>query len=201
MSTLCLRVLPALASLLTFTLHAQVDRVTGKEIKLQLGDRLPQADIARMEGILEILAEEPFRGRADLPKLAAETELADQELLQVSSALTLLGFALLERGDILLTKLGKQYVQAENAERQALFGRQLLEHVPLVAYIHHGLKQDPSGDLHEDLFLKLLRFTLDEADAASALRVAIEWGRYGELFEYDFHTGVIHLPKGEENLA
>lgn len=176
-------------------------RVTGKEIKLQLGDRLPEADIARMEGILERLTDEPFRGRADLPKLAEETELADQELLQVSSALTLLGFALLERGDILLTKLGRQYVEAENAERQALFGRQLLEHVPLVAYIHHGLKQDPSGDLHEDLFLKLLRFTLDEANAASALRVAIEWGRYGELFEYDFHTGVIHLPSSEEKLA
>jgi NitT/TauT family transport system ATP-binding protein len=173
-------------------------RVTAKEVKLQLGDRLPEADIARMEGILELLADEPFRGRADLPKLAEETELTDEELLSVSSALTLLGFALLDHGDIILTPPGEEYVHADNPGRQALFGRQVLENVPLVAYIHHGLQQDPSGDLHEDLFLRLLRFTLNEADAKSALRIAIEWGRYGDLFEYNFNTGVIQTAKTED---
>jgi hypothetical protein len=72
-----------------------------------------------------------------------------------------------------------------------MFGKQLLEHVPLIAYICHGLEQDKSGDLPEDLFLKLLRFTLSEEEAERALRVAIEWGRYGDLFEYNFNTGVI----------
>ena len=176
-------------------------RVTGKEIKLQLGDRLPEAEISRLEGILELLADEPFLGRADLPKLAEETEFSDEELLAVSSALTLLGFAHLDHGDIILNPLGEQYVRASNPERQAIFGRQLLENVPLVAYIRQGLVQDPSGDLHEDLFLRLLRFTLDEADAISALRVAIEWGRYGDLFEYNFNTGVLNMPKDEETPA
>jgi NitT/TauT family transport system ATP-binding protein len=163
--------------------------ISEKEVKVQLGDRLPQADIAHMEGILELLAEEPFAGRADLPLLAEETDLTDAELLEVTNALLLLGFAHLENGDILLTELGAQYV-ASNA-RQAVFGKQLLEQVPLIAYICHGLAQDKSGDLPEDLFLKLLRFTLSEEEAERALRVAIEWGRYGDLFEYDFNTGVI----------
>ena len=176
-------------------------RITGKEVKLQLGDRLPDAEIARMEGILELLADEPFLGHADLPKLAEETELSDEELLAVSSALTLLGFAHLEHGDIMLNPLGKQYALANNSERKVIFGQQLLENVPLIAYIRQGLVQDPSGDLHEELFLRLLRFTLDEADALSALRVAIEWGRYGDLFEYDFNTGVLNMPKDEETLA
>jgi len=176
-------------------------RVTEKEVKLGLGDRLPEAEIARMEGILELLADEPFLGRADLPKLAEETELSDQELLDVSRALTLLGFVLLDHGDIIITPLGGQYVLANNHERKEIFGRQLLENVPLVTYIRHGLVQDPSGDLHEDLFLKLLRFSLDEADAISALRVAIEWGRYGDLFEYNFNTGILNMPKSEEAAA
>ncbi len=180
---------------------ARTGRVTGKEIKLQLGDRLPEAEIVRMESILELLAEEPFLGRADLPKLAEESEFSDQELLDVSSALTLLGFAHLERGDIILTQLGRQYALASNSERKGIFGQQLLEHVPLIAYIRQGLVQDPSGDLHEDLFLRLLRFTLNEADAISALRIAIEWGRYGDLFEYDFNTGVIAMPKNEDATA
>ena len=154
-----------------------------------------------MESILELLADEPFMGRADLPKLAEESEFSDEELLAVSSALTLLGFAHLEHGDIILNPLGEQYIHADNPERKAMFGRQLLENVPLIAYIRQGLVQDPSGDLHEDLFLRLLRFTLNEADAISALRVAIEWGRYGELFEYDFNTGILNMPQDEETVA
>ncbi|MGO8756186.1 MAG: nitrate/sulfonate/bicarbonate ABC transporter ATP-binding protein [Gallionellaceae bacterium] len=180
---------------------ARTGRITGKEIKLQLGDRLPEAEISRMEGILELLAYEPFLGRADLPKLAEETEFSDEELLAVSSALTLLGFAHLEHGDIILNPLGEQYVRASNPVRQAIFGRQLLENVPLIAYIRQGLVQDPSGDLHEDLFLRLLRFTLDETDANSALRVAIEWGRHGDLFEYNYNTGILNMPQNEETAA
>jgi NitT/TauT family transport system ATP-binding protein len=168
-------------------------RMTQKEIKVKLGDRLPEADITRMEGVLESLAEPPFSGRADLPKLAAETELIDEEFLTVSNALTLLDFVQLDHGDMLITPTGEQYVRASNPERQALFGRQVVEHVPLVAYIRQGLEQDPSGDLPRGLFLRLLRYTLNEEDAERALRVAIEWGRYGNVFEYDFNTGVIRM--------
>ncbi|MYN43844.1 ATP-binding cassette domain-containing protein [Pseudoduganella sp. FT93W] len=172
--------------------------ISEKEVKLQLGDRLPQAGIAHMEGILELLAEEPFHGRADLPQLAEETELTDAELLEVLNGLILLGFAYLTNGDILLTELGSKYAAASNTERQEMFGHQLLEHVPLIAYICHGLEQDKSGDLPEDLFLKLLRFTLSAEEAEKALRVAIEWGRYGDLFEYNFNTGVIQMAKEDE---
>lgn len=179
---------------------ARTGRVTEVEIKLQLGDRLPEADIARMEGILELLTEEPFHGHADLPKLAEDTELTDKELLEVSRALTLLGFVQLAQGDVVVTQLGTDYVASTKAERQKTFNKQLLENVPLIAYIRHGLEQDSSGDLPEDLFLKLLRFTLNQAEAERALSIAIEWGRYGEVFEYNFNTGVIHLPKDEKNI-
>ena len=176
-------------------------RLAEVEIKLQLGDRLPEADIARMEGILELLTEEPFHGRADLPKLAEDTELTDKELLEVSRALTLLGFVHLAQGDVVITKLGIAYVASSKLERQRIFSDQVLENVPLIAYIRHGLEQDPSGDLPEDLFLKLLRFTLNQTEAERALSIAIEWGRYGDVFEYNFNTGVIHLPKDEKNIA
>lgn len=35
-------------------------------------------------------------------------------------------------------------------------------------------------------------------EAKRVLEVAIEWGRYGEIFEYDFHTGRLKLPDQEE---
>jgi len=176
---------------------ARPGRAAEREARLTLGDRMPMADVARMEGLLKLLSEEPFSGRADLPQLAEEAELTDDELLEASHALALLGLAILAYGDIVITSLGEHYVAGSKTLRQQIFGQQVLERVPLIAYIRHGLEQDPSGDLPEDLFLKLLRYTLDEAEADRSLRVAIEWGRYGEVFEYDFNTGVIHLPDGE----
>ena len=177
------------------------DRTLDKEMKLQLGDRLPETDINRIEGIIELLADEPFNGKADLPMLAEETELTDKQLIEVSHALSLLGFAKVANGDILITPLGKNYVNALNAQRHIIFGEQLLEHVPLVAYIRQGLEQDASGDLPKDLFIKLLRFTLNASEAEQALSVAIEWGRYGDLFEYNFNTGVINIPKDEKIIS
>ncbi|HET7032958.1 MAG TPA: AAA-associated domain-containing protein, partial [Casimicrobiaceae bacterium] len=144
---------------------------------------------------------EPFRGRADLPMLAEESGLDDKELLDVTTAMTLLGFAHLDGGDIILTPLGHDFAQADQGERKAIFGHQLRENVPLVAYIRHGLDQDPSGDLPEQMFLKLLSYTLTESEAEAALRVAVEWGRYGDLFAYNYNTGVIHLPDAAEAAA
>jgi NitT/TauT family transport system ATP-binding protein len=172
-------------------------RASDKEARLKLGDRLPDVHVTRMEGLLELLAGEPYLGRADLPHLAAATELSADELLHVSSALTLLGFAQIDRGGLLITELGQRYVVANKVMRQTLFGQQILTHVPLIAYIRHGLEQDPSGDLHENLFLRLLRFTMNESEAQRVMRVAIEWGRYGEVFEYDYTSGVIRLPESE----
>ena len=170
---------------------------TGEPAPLQLAERLPEADITRMEGLLELLAGETFRGRADLPRLAEETELTDDELLPLAQAVSLLGLAKLAEGDLHLTPLGQRYVQGAHALRQELFGQQLLTHVPLAAHIRHSLEQEDSGELPEEPFLRLLSESLDAAEAERVLRTAIEWGRHGEVFEYNYTTGLIHLPQGE----
>ena len=165
-----------------------------------LSDRLPQADVSRMEGVLELLAQPPFNGHADLPNLAEETELTDDELLLAAQALHLLGLATVAHGDIAVTPLGRRYVEGENVLRQEIFGQQLLMHVPLAAHIRNSLEQEESGLLPEEPFLRLLRESMSAAEAERVLRVVIEWGRYGEVYEYNYNTGQIHLPEGEDAL-
>jgi len=179
------------------TAKASRGRPVSKETKLQVGDRLPDAGVSHIEAVLEMLIEEPYLGKADLPLLAADTEFTDQELLDIAAALALLGFANLAFGDISITPLGERYIKAEAAERKVIFGAQVLTQIPLVAYIRQGLEQDPSGDLHEALFLRLLHLSLDEAEADRVLRTAIEWGRYGEVFEYNYNTGVLQIPHSD----
>ena len=176
-------------------------RTAAEPAVLQLTARLPDADIGRMEGLLELVASDTFNGRADLPKLAELTELTDAELLPLAQALSLLELARIADGDLHLTPLGQRYVDGEHTLRQELFGQQLLMHVPLAAHIRHSLEQEPSGALAEEPFLQLLRESLAADHAERVLRTAIEWGRYGEVFEYDYTTGVIHLPEGEPQAA
>ena len=139
-----------------------------------------------------------FNGRADLPELAEATELTDGELLPIAEALALLGFAQLESGDLQITSLGRRYVEGAHTLRQEIFGQQLLAHVPLAAHIRHSLEQEPSGQLPEGPFLRLLAEHLDEAEAERTLETVVAWGRHGEVFEYDYNAGTIHLPTGEE---
>ncbi len=172
---------------------AHAERATGEPPRLHLSDSLPQAEVSHMEAVLEMLQGEPFHGRADLPQLVDESDLGDEDMLIVAQALSLLDLARVENGDLTLTNLGQRYVDADNAQRKLLFGRQLLARVPLVAHIRHSLEQESSGALPQKPFLKLLRDSMDVQEADEVLKVVVEWGRYGEVFDFDFHTGLIHL--------
>ena len=174
------------------------EATTGASATAHLGYRLPETDISRIEAVLELLADPPFDGHADLPQLAEESELADEELFPTYEALGLMGLAQVDKGDIHLTALGRHYVDADQARRQEIFGQQLLTHVPLAAHIRRNLESESSGTLSEKRFLELLEEFMDAVEAKRVLEVAIEWGRYGEVYGYDFHTGRLTLPEKSE---
>jgi NitT/TauT family transport system ATP-binding protein len=170
----------------------------GAPLPARVDYRLPDTDVNRIEAVLDLLAAAPFDGRADLPQLSEDAELPDEELFPTYEALGLLGLAHVERGDIALTVLGRRYAEAEHTLRQTMFGQQLLEHVPLVTRIRQQLEDEPNGTLPEEPFLELLEDSMDAEEAKRMLEVAIEWGRYGEVFEYDYHTGRLNLPEPEQ---
>ncbi|SFG64472.1 NitT/TauT family transport system ATP-binding protein [Duganella sp. CF458] len=150
--------------------------------------RLPDADIELIEAVLSLLASEPFEGRADLPRLSDESELPDEALFPACEALSQLGLATVEGGDITMTALGRRYEAADHAGRQAIFGRQLLAHVALPQRIYSMLRAAADGALPEEQVLAQLLESNDPEQARRIMRTAVEWGRYGEIYEFDFHT-------------
>jgi NitT/TauT family transport system ATP-binding protein len=180
------------------TMRTVQGAAAGAVLHMGLGYRLPETDVTHIEGVLELLANPPFNGRADLPKLAEEAELSDEELFPVYEALGLLGLAHVEKGDITITSLGRRYAEAEQPLRQEIFGQQLLTHVPLAARIRRDLEDEETGTLSEAPFIELLEEFLHAEEASRVLQVAVEWGRYGEVYEYDFHTGRLKLPDQAE---
>jgi NitT/TauT family transport system ATP-binding protein len=163
---------------------------------LTLGYRLPQAPVGALTGLLERVAEGPDFGREDLPRLAEEMRLEVDELFPLLDAAELLGLAVLQEGDVRLTPEGQRFAQADLEERKKIFAERLLFHVPLVGHIHRVLHTRPNGQAPEERFVRELEDYMSTEDAEAVLATAIDWGRYAELFEYDYNAGVLYKNEG-----
>ncbi|CAA7623524.1 AAA-associated domain-containing protein [Magnetospirillum sp. SS-4] len=169
--------------------------VGGAQDQLTLGYRLPDTTPGKLEGLLETLAEPPFNGRADLPQLAEETELEDDILFHLFEGLRVLGLARIAAGDIFITAAGRAFIDADDSTRKELFAETLLRNIPLAAHIRRVLDERRDHRAPEDRFLQELQDYLTDGEAERVLETAITWGRYAEIFDYDYNSGVLMLPE------
>ena len=146
---------------------------------------LPRVGTNIMSGLMETLAAEPYNGRADLPALAASLQYEVDDLLPLGETLQLFRFGVLEEGDILLTDLGRRFVEADTDERKRIFAEALREHVPLVSMIRGVLDERWNHRASAVRFRDELEDHMSPDYAADTLRTVIGWGRYAELFSYD----------------
>jgi NitT/TauT family transport system ATP-binding protein len=95
--------------------------------------------------------------------------------------------------DLEITDLGREFATADIDASKILFGKLTSERAPLIKAIVKGLQATTDGTLREGFFLDLLRRGFSADEARRQLDIAIDWGRYGELFEYDAETGQLVL--------
>jgi NitT/TauT family transport system ATP-binding protein len=150
-----------------------------------LATPLPRVGTNIMSGLMETLAAEPYNGRADLPTLANALQYEVDDLLPLGETLQMLGFAVLEEGDILLKDLGRRFVEADTDERKRIFAEALRQHVPLVNMIRQVLDERWNHRASAVRFRDELEDHMSPDYAEDTLRVVISWGRYAELFSYD----------------
>jgi NitT/TauT family transport system ATP-binding protein len=165
--------------------------------RTSLGFRLPKAPIAQLSGLIEEVASRPG-AREDLPVLAGGMRLEIDDLFPLTDAAELLGLARVSHGDIVLLPPGLGFAEAETQVRKQLFAQYLLAHVPLIAHIRQVLDTRPSRRAPEERFLRELEDFMPEEDAGQVLETAIDWGRYAELFAYDYNSGVLSLDPPED---
>lgn len=162
-----------------------------RERQIGLGYRLPDVEPSELTGLIETMTS--FEERIDLPELADELMMNIDDLFPILETLEILGFAKVSAGDIQLSDLGKQFSEADLQERKQLFAQRLLEKVPLARYISRVLDEKVGHRVSEERFLSKLEDYLSEKEAERVLRTMIDWGRYAELFAYDFNTGILSL--------
>jgi NitT/TauT family transport system ATP-binding protein len=152
---------------------------------------LPEVSAGGLSGLLEILAARG--GREGLAELADDLTFEVDDLLPLVDAAVMLGLARVDNAELEITDQGREFATGDIDESKMLFGRLASERAPLIKAIVKGLRATSDGTLREGFFLDLLRRGFSEDEARRQLDIAIDWGRYGELFEYDAETGQLVL--------
>ncbi len=158
---------------------------------MSLGYRLPPVEPSELSGLIESM--QSFDAKIDLPDLADELMMNVDDLFPIIETLEILEFAEVIDGDIQLSALGQAFFDADLHLRKQLFAQQLLKKVSLAQYICKILDDKPGHQVSEERFLTKLEDYLSEKEAERVLRTMIDWGRYAEIFAYDFKTGVLSL--------
>lgn len=148
---------------------------------------LPHASVGGLAGLIEILDHQ--QGRYDLPELAQVLTFEVDDLLPITDAAEMLGMAEVIDADIKLTPVGKEWTEADILTSKAIFARCAQERAPLVRSIVRALDTTGDGTLNQRFFLDLLRRGFSDEEARAQLETAIDWGRYGELYDFDANTG------------
>jgi len=160
--------------------------------------RIPDAPQQQLSALIDTLMEDRYKGRADLPDLAEYQNLSVDDLFVLLDGMQLLGFAHVGGGDVELTAAGKAFSDAEMDERKGMFRNHLLRNVPLAAHIQKVLQERPNHRAPAQRFLTELEDHMSEEWASDTLDRLINWGRYAEIFAYDYDTETFRLDEPEE---
>lgn len=161
--------------------------------QIGFGYRLPDVDPSEISGLIETMHSPDFEDKIDLPELADHLMMHIDDLFPLTEAMEILDFAKVSSGDIELTETGQLFAEADLQGRKKIFAKKLFNRVPLANHIRKVLDERSNNRASEERFLSKLEDYLSEKEAERVLKTVIDWGRYAEIFAYDFNTGVLSL--------
>ena len=155
---------------------------------------LPHAGISTIFGLLEVL--DDLSGRDDIFKLAQSLKYELDDLLPVMEAAEMLGFVELQEGDITMTELGKEIVEADVDGRKQLLRARLMEQ-PIFTEIVSILQERRDKRQSRGFFLELFEDYFSPEESERQLNTVLDWGRYAELLGYNPDTEELYLSEEE----
>lgn len=181
-------------TLMTTPIGVEIPERIPKQKAIAVNYLLPNIGISELTGFIETLAAPEYANKkVGLPELAEALHFEIDDLFPITEALEMLRFAHVFEGEIELTQTGKVFAEADILARKKIFAGHLLEYVPIAKYIRNYLDQEPDHEALENVFTNALEKTLAKQAAETVLTVIIDWGRYAELFAYDYNTGMLSL--------
>mmetsp|Transcript_20672 Transcript_20672/g.83896 ORF Transcript_20672/g.83896 Transcript_20672/m.83896 type:complete len:438 (-) Transcript_20672:1637-2950(-) len=160
---------------------------------------LPAVRIGSVAGLLNFIDEDG----TDIYRLGQSLQLDVDEIYPIIEAADLIGLVDVQEGDVLVNDRGAEFVKSSINQRKALVRESVLKEEGswLIPQIYRLLGQSRrSNRIPQELIFDMVllkHFTPQEA--RKQLEIAIEWGRYAELFTYDALSGELFLVEGEDD--
>src|SRR5208337_2147250 len=115
---------------------------------------LPHARPGGIAGFMELLADRG--GRDDLYKLADELAMDVDDLLPIVDASVMLGFAVLNEGDVEITPEGRRFGEADIQTQKQIFRDAALSNVAILRLIENTLHAKRDHAIGEEFFRDIL---------------------------------------------
>jgi NitT/TauT family transport system ATP-binding protein len=159
---------------------------------------LPTSSVPALAGMLEHINQ--GQGRHDLYKLDDELGVEMDVLLQTVEMAEMLGFAEVESGDIQITPLGQTFAEASILTRKEIFANRV-RRLPMIQWVMNMLNAAADKSLPWKVFHMALSLEFPADIAERQLDVAISWGRYAELVDYDDRDEILSLDPSQGRAA
>ncbi len=143
---------------------------------------LPHARIGPIMGLIEVIRE--TEGPDDVYKLGQKLRYELDDLLPITEAAEMLGFAKIESGDIEPTPLGLRMVEGDENQKKDIF-RQRIEGLPIFQKIMDKLKSTKDHRIGKEFLMEILQEYFSRSETERQFVTVLDCGRYAELFGYD----------------
>ncbi|MEZ4669933.1 MAG: nitrate/sulfonate/bicarbonate ABC transporter ATP-binding protein [Anaerolineae bacterium] len=151
---------------------------------------LPHSSVDALAGMLEhVLA---AGGKHDLYRLDDELGIEMTALMQTVEMGEMLGFVHVDEGDIHVTPLGEAFAEASILTRKEIFANRA-RRLPMIRWLMDMLDAVPDKTLPWKVFYTAMQPEFPDAIIERQLDVAIRWGRYAELIDYDDRNETLRL--------
>jgi NitT/TauT family transport system ATP-binding protein len=152
---------------------------------------LPHVKVGGLAGLLELVE---YKGdTVDIFSLASELNMEVDDIVPLMQAAAILRFGDIKEGDFSLLQEGKDFARADTLKRKEIFKTAAVKNIQLIKQILQTLSVAAKKSMGEQFFIDVLENYFTEKEAWIQLEIAIDWGRYGELFAYDYDAGKLYL--------
>jgi NitT/TauT family transport system ATP-binding protein len=143
---------------------------------------IPPVSPSQIFGLMQILRD--HEGAMDVFNLDQVTEYDFGHTLAVVKAGEMLEFLDTPKNQVVLTDLGRQFLDADPNGRKILFRKQL-ENLGTFRFVRQLLEEARNHELTKEIVEEELCVRLCTEDIPKLIDIIINWGRYAELFGYD----------------
>lgn len=131
-------------------------------------------------------------GEEDIVRIADETNQEFARVVFTVKAGELLGFIDTPGPLVVLTPIGKRFVEAEVQDRKTLWREQILT-LRLFREIYEVLQRQPDRAVDADFVLETIVTRMPHENYEKVFNTLVRWARFGELFDYDVATQRVSL--------